>query len=55
MYSFVRDDSQYELVEYACHEGNNSMFNILTGARAKEAAGAGREQKPVQGSDAARE
>ena len=42
MYSFVRDDSQYELVEYACHEGNNSMFNILTGARAKEAAAAGR-------------
>ena len=36
MYTFVRDDSQYELVEYACHEGNNSMFNILTGARAQE-------------------
>ena len=38
-YTFVRDDSQYELVEYACHEGNNSMFNILTGGRAKETAG----------------
>ena len=37
MYTFVRDDSQYELVEYACHEGNYGMFNILTGARAKEA------------------
>ena len=36
MYSFVRDESQYELVEYACHEGNYGMTNILSGARAKE-------------------
>ena len=42
MYTFVRDDSQYELVEYACHEGNYGMFNILTGARAKEAEETGR-------------
>ena len=42
MYTFVRDDTQYELVEYACHEGNYGMFNILTGARAKEAEEAGR-------------
>ena len=42
-YTFVRDDSQYELVEYACHEGNNSMFNILAGARTQEVEAAGRE------------
>ena len=41
---FDLDNDQYELVEYACHEGNYGMFNILSGARArdKEAAGAGR-------------
>lgn len=38
MFMFVRDDSQYELVEYACHEGNYGMTNILSGARAEEAA-----------------
>ena len=37
MYTFVRDDTQYELVEYACHEGNYGMTNILSGARAREA------------------
>ena len=36
MYTFVRDDTQYELVEYACHEGNYGMTNILSGARARE-------------------
>ena len=36
MFHFVRDDSQYELVEYACHEGNYGMSNILSGARARE-------------------
>lgn len=36
MYTFVRDDTQYELVEYACHEGNHGMTNILGGARARE-------------------
>jgi len=36
MFHFARDDSQYELVEYACHEGNYGMTNILSGARAKE-------------------
>lgn len=36
MYTFVRDESQYELVEYACHEGNYGMTNILSGSRAKE-------------------
>jgi catechol 2,3-dioxygenase-like lactoylglutathione lyase family enzyme len=35
-FAFDRDDDQYELVEYACHEGNYGMRNILSGARAKE-------------------
>jgi hypothetical protein len=34
-----RDDG-YALYEYACHEGNYTMFNILSGARAQEKAGA---------------
>ena len=33
-----RDDAQYEIVEYACHEGNYGMINILEGARAQEKA-----------------
>ena len=43
-FAFDLDDEQYELVEYACHEGNYGMFNILSGARARdrEAAGAAR-------------
>ena len=36
MFTFDKDDDQYELVEYACHEGNYGMTNILSGARAKE-------------------
>ncbi len=35
-FTFGRDDDQYELVEYACHEGNYGMTNILSGARAEE-------------------
>ena len=38
MFRFEKDDEQYELVEYACHEGNYGMTNILSGARAIEAA-----------------
>ena len=36
-----RDDS-YGFYEYACHEGNNAMRNILSGARAAERAPAPR-------------
>jgi catechol 2,3-dioxygenase-like lactoylglutathione lyase family enzyme len=36
MFRFDRDDDQYELVEYACHEGNYGMTNILSGSRAIE-------------------
>ncbi len=35
-FTFEKDDSQYELVEYACHEGNYGMSNILSGARARD-------------------
>ena len=33
-----------EIYEYACHEGNYSIFNILTGARADDAKEAGSER-----------
>src|SRR5262245_27760347 len=36
-----RDDT-YGMFEYACHEGNLAMFNILSGARADERAAAGK-------------
>jgi hypothetical protein len=36
-----RDDG-YGMFEYACHEGNLAMFNILSGARAEERAAPGR-------------
>jgi hypothetical protein len=31
-----RRDKDYQLFEYACHEGNYAMRNILSGERAKE-------------------
>ena len=33
-------DNSYLMAEYACHEGNYSMFNILSGARADDKAAA---------------
>jgi hypothetical protein len=33
----LNHDPEYELFEYACHEGNYAMFNMLSGARADEA------------------
>jgi hypothetical protein len=35
-------DQGYGMYEYACHEGNYAMRNILTGARADERAAAGK-------------
>jgi hypothetical protein len=32
----TKDDTQYELVEYACHEANYGLENILSAARAEE-------------------
>ena len=45
---FQKDDEQYELVEYACHEGNYGMTNILSSARAIEASG---REHPAQRTD----
>ena len=44
VFTFDLDNDQYELVEYACHEGNYGMFNMLSAARTRdrEAAEAGR-------------
>jgi len=36
-----RRDNSYGMYEYACHEGNHSLFNILSGARADDRAAAG--------------
>jgi catechol 2,3-dioxygenase-like lactoylglutathione lyase family enzyme len=36
MFHFDKDDTQYELVEYACHEANYGIANILSGSRAME-------------------
>jgi hypothetical protein len=35
----LKRDPEYQIFEYACHEGNNSMRNILSGSRADERAG----------------
>jgi hypothetical protein len=42
-----RDDS-YGMFEYACHEGNYAMFNILNGARADEKAAADAAARPAR-------
>jgi hypothetical protein len=34
----INEDPEYPLYEYACHEGNYALENILKGARAAEAA-----------------
>jgi hypothetical protein len=34
----TKDDTQQFIFEYACHEGNYGIANILSGARAKERA-----------------
>ena len=36
----IVDKPTYQVYEYACHEGNNAMFNMLSGARADESAAA---------------
>ena len=37
-----KDARQVQVPEYACHEGNYAMFNILSGARAAERKGNGK-------------
>ncbi len=36
----LKRESDYQFFEYACHEGNNAMRNILSGSRADERAAA---------------
>ena len=36
----LKKDPHYQLLEYACHEGNYALGDILSGARSEEAAGA---------------
>ena len=43
-YQLKRDD-RYGMFEYACHEGNYALPNILSGARAGDRASAGRPQR----------
>jgi hypothetical protein len=38
----LKRDDGYGMFEYACHEGNLAMFNILSGHRADERAAAGK-------------
>jgi hypothetical protein len=42
-FRFEKDDEQYELVEYACHEGNYSLRNMLTGSHARYGTDGGRD------------
>jgi hypothetical protein len=43
-FPFERDNN-YQIFEYACHEGNRAVPNMLTGARAEEQAAARREKQ----------
>ena len=36
----LKQEPNYQLYEYACHEGNYAMMNLLSGARAGEKAAA---------------
>jgi hypothetical protein len=39
-------DDDYGMFEYACHEGNQAVRNILSGARATERASGGAAPRP---------
>jgi hypothetical protein len=40
-----KDAKQAQVLEYACHEGNYGMFNMLSGARAAEREAAAQSGK----------
>jgi hypothetical protein len=44
-YTLARDEA-YGMYEYACHEGNYALQNILSGARATERAAGNTTQRP---------
>jgi hypothetical protein len=37
--AFAKDTPNYQIYEYACHEGNYGLANMLSAARAEEKAG----------------
>ena len=41
-------DNNYQLIEYACHEGNYAMGDILSGARAGDTEDAKRKRDSAQ-------
>ena len=41
----LKKDDNYQIFEYACHEGNHSIANALSGARAQEKAAADAAKK----------
>jgi hypothetical protein len=43
-----KDPFYWQIFEYACHEGNYGMFNILSGARAQERAAEQASRKAAQ-------
>jgi hypothetical protein len=43
----LKRDDDYGMFEYACHEGNYSLFNALSGSRAEER----REAEAAAGGD----
>ena len=43
----LKRHSEYGMFEYACHEGNYAMKNILSGARSDDARSADGSKKPV--------
>jgi len=44
----ITKDDGYQMFEYACHEGNYSMVNMLEGARAREKAAAEAAKKKTE-------
>ena len=41
-----KDPNYWQIYEYACHEGNYAMRNILSGARAQEKASGAPAKRP---------
>jgi hypothetical protein len=44
----LKRNDNYQMLEYACHEGNYAMKDILSGARADEKAGIKDPVTPVR-------
>ena len=44
---FPLQKTEESMFEYACHEGNYSMFNALSGARAEERAQGPTDSAPL--------